>query len=1802
MPEGISAFTEGVIGGTEPVYVRFTEVPEGNADDLIRFTPAVEGTAVLDGTALTFTPDPTWRTDTEYTGYVRLPGGREFSFSFLTKPRRAEMTSGGLVIPGEGKPPYVTGRVVTSDYSTVGEIEKWLRAEQGGEPLTLTVKQEENAKIYTFRVSGFNRAVGADPVLIRSDASGTNFEQPKGRITVNVAAENTFRATDVTVVDRVDPRLTVAFSEALDPRQDLTGLVRLSDSTTVTTRIDGNRLDVFPAAGNLGTVALVLDGGIRNAAGTMLGKTIKRSVDLGRVKPALRKVTGNGIMPHEGERLFVFEAIGLNTVYLELTEVFGNNVMDWLQIHNLADGIQEWNIYQSGRLVARELIPLSRLSDAVNAGRWTRYAIKLDDYVDRVQGSIFKVRLGFSMEHAAADCEQTLADFGLKELTTEDPLTFDPGFRMLRSKLGGYHGVAGNYEGFDSNHRSDPCKPAYYNHDRFLSQTILSSNLGLIAKRNPDRSTLVFATHLSEAAPAAGVTVRAYDEQRQEIHVGRSDAAGRVVMTTATEPAYFVAEDKNGDAAYLDLRSNTDQDRSRFATGGARAPGGVQGTFYAERGVWRPGDSVFLNFVLYDEQQRVPPGLPVKFTLTDARNRVVETRNVRPLPGTTHYSLKFKTNPNDETGTWRATVKAGDRTFRRGLMIETVKPNRLSIDLTPPAGGLSAANNQLAIEGKWLYGAPASNLRADVALRYTPREPDFPDWRGYRFVNPEVGLNDEEQEAFDGELNAEGQATFALPLSADAGYPGPLYANLSTKLYEPGGNFSIDNQRVPVDPYEVYAGVVVPRDDWGSARLPVNEIGTLRVAAVDKSGNAVSGRKLSVQLLRVNWRYWWQDNNNNRGRYTATETRETVGTYAATTSSDGGAAVRVKLPRWGRYLVRVCDEGGHCGGQFFYAGYNRDNTDRESASLIRPVAEREEVSVGERVSIKLPTSAGGKMLVSLETGAGSIEQYWVDTEAGQTSFSFVADERMVPTVYANVTVLQDYAQTTNDRPVRLYGIVPIKVTDQETVLEPVIAAAEEWAPKETFDVRVSEAAGKPMTYTLAVVDEGLLGLTRFQTPDLHDAFFTKEALAVNTYDMYRHVLGSLNGGYGKTLAIGGGGEGDGVTDQTANRFEAVVRHLGPFQLPAGGSANHKVTLPNYVGAVRVMVVASNNRAFGSADERIPVVQPLMLLPTLPRVLGPGETLDMPVTVFTMDEKVRNVKLDVAESEGLVNATAPRQSMSFAKTGNQLTYFPLTVGDRTGVARFTVSGSGAGERTSQEIEIDVRHPNEMESRVEMVLVPAGETVTVPYKVFGLPGTQAANLELTTLPPLQLGRHLDQLLRYPYGCAEQTTSPAFAQVYLDKVMNLNFEQNKRRKRNVAAAIRRLRLFQTATGGIGYWPGHHNTHPWASSYVLHFLLEAERAGFIVPAAMKDNLVRFQAKMAGKWSDTDHEYYVSDEQRRRDQAYRLYGLALAGKADIGAMNRLRLKGKEMPQTAAYQLAAAYALLGQQQTAGELIADRDGVVTEYREFGYTFGSRVRDMAIVLEAQMALGNETAAGRQAFRLAEDVSKRRYLNTQEAAFVLVAIAKFANGTDTRVAATVTVPGGSAAALAGPKGIVQTDLPLTGGATGVRIQNTGNSVLNAAVIVSGKPRPGEEQLRNDNLQMRVEYLDPGGNPLAVDKLASGTDFLARYTISNPGALSRDYRQLALRTLVPSGWEISNDRLDVADNNNDGSYNYRDFRDDRVYTFFHLNNRQSKTFTFKMTATYPGRYYLPSQLAEAMYVDEVAASVKGRWVEVTR
>ena len=876
--------------------------------------------------------------------------------------------------------------------------------------------------------------------------------------------------------------------------------------------------------------------------------------------------------------------------------------------------------------------------------------------------------------------------------------------------------------------------------------------------------------------------------------------------------------------------------------------------------------------------------------------------------------------------------------------------------------------------------------------------------------------------------------------------------------------------------------------------------------------------------------------------------------------------------------------------------------------------DKDSYEIGETATAIIPAAAGGRALVSLENGSTVLQQQWLEvSDQGDTKLTFKITPEMAPNVYLHISLLQPHAQTVNDLPIRMYGIAPVFVTNRQTILQPQIKMPEVLRPETDFNVTVSEKSGKPMTYTLAIVDDGLLDLTNFKTPDPWNEFYAREALGIRTWDMYDDVLGASGGRYSSLFSTGGDASLK-PADAKANRFKPVVKFIGPFYLAKGKQQTHTLKLPMYVGSVRAMVVAGQDGAYGNAEKTAFVRTPLMLLSTLPRVLSTQEEITVPVNVFAMENQVKNVTVSLEASGAGVQITGNRQqSLTFDQPGDQLAYFTLKTGSKTGKATIHLTASGNGQQTKETIEIEVRNPNPVVTLRNSQWIEAGQEAELSYT---LAGSSSANnqvqLEVSRIPSVDISRRFDFLYNYQHHCTEQLTSKALPLLFVSQFKAVDEQEAEKIKTNVQEAIRQIYARQLPNGGFVYWPGNAVADEWITSYTGMFLTLAQEKGYAVHPNVLNKWKRFQRAAAQNWRMPQEASNWQIWQSELQQAFRLYTLALAGAPEYGAMNRM----KEQPGLsiqAKWRLAAAYALTGKMKPAGELVYNAETTVIPYSSMNLIYGSSDRDEAMILETLILMKRDRDALQQAKKVSQNLAQENWFSTQSTAFALMAMGRLAEQLSGTLDFTWNWNGKQQPAVKSAKAVFEKEIATSPKSGTVSVKNKGKGALSVDLITRTQLLNDTLPAIADNIRLDVKYTDMAGSPISVEDIRQGTDFMSAVTLSNISGTS-DYSNLALTHIIPSGWEIYNERMIVPEvsssstneanvpESSAGKYTYKDIRDDRVLTYFDLRRGESKTFTVRLQATYAGNFILPAIQCEAMYDAAVQARTKAGRTTVSR
>lgn len=1766
--------------------------------DLLQVSPRTKGKVIaLDTRTIAFVPEKGFKQNTPYTFKLALSELvedlpkelRTMTFGVHTLQQQFNIYTDALQSYSKDRQ-YLTGQIRTSDIMSLEMAKQLVSVKHQGKSVPIIFDGAvTKGTQFQFKIDSIPRYVEDSALEISWEGKKFDIDS-EGSSTLNIPGKSNFTVLAARVENGESQRVLISFSDPLKKGQNFKGLVVLQGSSNPRYTVDGNTLKVYPAQEIKGSTILEVLQGIESEDGYKLKTNYDQRLAFEQLKPEVRLLSNGTILPSSNNLKINFEAVNLKAIDVSVFKIYQNNMLQFLQNNNI-NGAS--NLRRVARPLVRQKIELQ--TNLANAnGKWASHALDLSTLIAPERGALYRIELDYRPQYSSYKCDATNFD---TEAVEDDNFDEDQESSFWDG-VEGYYDEYGYY-GYNWNERENPCDRSYY-YNKKTGMNVLATDLGVTIKKGVNKSYFVAVNNILNTNPIAGAKVTFYNYQQQPVGHVITDADGTAIFDSE-KLAFFAIAENNGQKNYVKLNDGNALSVSKFNVAGARLQKGIKGFIFGERGVWRPGEAIFLSFMLNDKANPLPENHPVKLELLDPYNKIVH-REVTTEGLHNFFHFKVKTDENAPTGNWLAKVSVGGASFTKTLKIETIKPNRLKIKTVFDADVLQGSKPITgAMEVKWLHGAVAKNLKADITAKFNATTTQFAKFPGYIFDDPTRSFSAEDQVVFDNNIDINGKADFSLNPQLTSKAPGMLKAAFITKVYENGGDFSTDVFTKPFSPYTTYIGLNCPKGDQRRGMLLTDVKHKFEVVSVDEKGNPKAAKDLKVSIYKVQWRWWWDTSADNLSSFSSSQYRETVFEETLSTGSDGKATFDFELnyPDWGRYLVRVEDpSGGHATGKAIYidwpgwAGKSRKG-DPSAATMLVFSTDKETYSVGETATVSFPSSFGGRALVTVENGSEVLKSQWVETVEGETKFQLPITELYTPNVFINIASLQPHGHSKNDSPIRMYGVTGISVENKATKLTPVITMPDVLRPEETVTVKVSEQNRNAMTYSIAIVDEGLLDLTRFKTPNPWNTFYAKEALGVKTWDVYDDVIGAFGGKINQVFAIGGDGELAGAKNKKANRFEPMVVYLGPFSLKKGERRSHEVKIPKYVGSVRTMVVAGNasNEAYGHTEKTSPVRKPLMILASLPRKITPGEQVTLPVTVFAMEQKVKNVRLAIRPDKAFTVVGAAAQTLKFDRPDEKMAYFKLNVTDFSGIGSVAVDATGGGETASFKIPIDVVNPNPMTTETTEIVLEPNSSQSIDLETFGVAGTNSGEIEFSTLPPMNFNGRMKYLIRYPHGCVEQTTSGAFPQLFLNDIFDISAEKQTRIQTHIESAIKRLGRYQKPGGGFSYWPGQNDINDWGTTYAGHFLLEAEKKGFVLPIGFKSSWVAYQRNVAKQWRFGQNSDLA--------QAYRLYTLALSGNADVASMNRLR-ESNGISNEAKFRLAASYALIGQADVAQGILAGARLDVGDGAYDYYTYGSSDRNRAMALETYVLMKDKAKAQDLAKTMARNLSDKRYMSTQSTAYSLLAMAKFAELIGGRGIHTTVGLNGESQTIRTDKTLASRPLKIEQGNNRITLKNQADNTVYVTIVNNGILPVGQEKTLQKNLSARMVFKGRNGLPLDPKAIAQGTDFVAEVTLTN--TTSNPLKDLALTEIFPSGWEIVNTRFTDFGSFAENKVTHTDLRDDRANFYFDMKRNETKTFRVLLNASYLGKYYLPGIQAEAMYDKDYSVRTKGQWVEVVQ
>jgi len=1336
------------------------------------------------------------------------------------------------------------------------------------------------------------------------------------------------------------------------------------------------------------------------------------------------------------------------------------------------------------------------------------------------------------------------------------------------------------------------------------------TDLGLSALLHAGGAT-VWVNSLQDAKPVAGAEVILYAENNYELARGVTDASGlsRLAFVEDAKVAVpFLLIARTGeDLSFLPLEKT--QVTQIGETGGrAYLTGGYEAFVFSDRGIYRPGETAHLNALVRDRDLAAPPAFPVLFRIIQPNGRVFKDLPVQ-LDVTGAASAEIGMPEFLPTGRYEVRLVLPG-TFQSlgetGVLLEDFVPPQVRVTVHGPAErGAAGQPVRFDTRAEHLFGRAAAGLNAKgfTSLRSVPFEPK--EWKDWLFGDAEKHFAESYLPLNSVLLDEQGCAQFKVETYDTWRPPAAIRVNFQATVTEASGRPVTAGAQALVDIYPFYIGIKT----GGRTRVAIGETQRVAVVEVAPDGSAwTKAKPLAVRLDRVEWNTVLRRNAGGRYQWLSEE-RKTLVAEDTFSASGQPADYSFAVPGAGDFILTFSDPASGVSSSFrFYAGssdpqwisWSREKPDTVDLSLDKPG-----YKAGETAKLLIKAPFSGTALLSL-TSDRVLESRIIELEKNTAEIEIPVLAGFAPNVYCSITLVRPARAESVWTSHRATGAVALKVEPLNRKLTVSVDAPAMNRPQARLNVklRVRDEAGLPAAadVTVFAVDEALCMLTDFATPDPLKWFLAQRALGVNLFDIYADLMPIVDeaalGGASHPAGGGAGDLGRRLNPIKANRFKPVTLWAGKVPLGTEGVAEVNLDVPEFTGELRLMAVAWNRTQMGTGDQHVKVKRPLVVQPSLPRFLAPGDSCIAAFALFNESGAPVEATLRVT-CGGPLTVAKPEQKITLQAGEARTVTVQLLAGDAPGKAFCTVEVVAGAECYRETLELAVRPASARTVESHSGFIKAGQTLTLTPPANWIGETLQQEIWCSGSPAVQLNGAFDYLLHYPYGCLEQTTSGAFPLLYLADLANRARAQSLGLDETgpiLRAAILRVLSMQQSDGSFSLWPFQtRGDAGWAGIYATHFLVEARRAACDVPADRLDEALTALRALLDRPVPAEETRWIVDMERR---AYACHVLALAGKPEPGWTARLSESSARLSFAGRVHVSAALLAAGEPRQATERMIEL-GLPNAFRprDIGPLLGSSVTDAALLLNAWMDVDPQSeSVGPLAKFIEKQQQAGHWGTTIDDAFALMALGKYVRrtGPPQPFFATLALPGGLTRSASATGDVHWAS---TVGQTGaVQIRNEGPGPLYYAFRTEGVPVSGKQREEDAGLKVRRDWLDLEGKPLSPGALSQGDLVIVRITLDT---LGRELDNLVIEDLLPAGLEIENAHLATAQvvpwvkEKTDWCLAC-DPRDDRLLLFTGAVAGE-RLFYYAARAVTPGKFTVPALTASCMYAPEIR-SLSGR------
>jgi uncharacterized protein YfaS (alpha-2-macroglobulin family) len=1325
------------------------------------------------------------------------------------------------------------------------------------------------------------------------------------------------------------------------------------------------------------------------------------------------------------------------------------------------------------------------------------------------------------------------------------------------------------------------------------SRLISMSDIGLIAKEAGDK-LFVFANSIQTAESFSGVNVSVLGSNNQTIGSGTTDASGVAIIDlkkrdfSGFRSAMITARSGN-DFNYLPFNS-THVETSRFDVGGKRQNStGLDAFVYAERDIYRPGEKINFSVITRNWQWKSPGEIPLKMKFVLPNGKELKTLK-KTLNDEGSLETQIELAPSAVTGNYTMDVYSSNDILlaSKNIHVEEFMPDRIKVTSTPDKKfSKPGETTTLAINAVNFFGPPAANRNYELEIQLKDKYFSPERYNKFDFMLADLNTSYDKINR-SGKTDENGNAKESYTVPADYHDRGLVQADFFTTVFDETGRPV--NRRSVVDIYtqDVFYGLGWDGYYYCALNQPVN----FPLIALNKDEKPVAA-KAHIQVIKHEYRVVLSKSYS-YFRYESQREDKTIIDQEVNVS--GEATAFNFVPRTpGSYEIRIAKPGANAfvKREFYSYGYwgssYGSNFEVNNEGNVDIELDKKSYVTGETAKVLFKAPFNGKMLVTLENDK-VIEYKYVTVENRSASVTFNLKSEDLPNAYVTATLIKPHEET--DMPLTVaHGYKSISVEETARKIPVQIFAEKNVRSRTHQKVKVKGAPNCKIT--LAAVDEGILQLTNYQTPDPYNFFYAKRALGVNSFDLYPLLFPELRGTISST-----GGDGFDLSKRTNplqnKRVKLVSYWSGITDANGNGEANFEFDIPQFSGQLRLMAVAYKDIAFGSSDMSMTVADPVVISTALPRFLSPKDTVIVPVTISNTTKNATTASAVMKVSGPIKIAGSSSQSVAIKANAEGRVNFQIVADAKIDVAKVVVEVTALNEKFVDETDITVRPPASLQKLTNSGAIAAGSSTKMTFDLDKfLPGSADYQLVLSKNPALEIADQMYQLVNYPYGCTEQTVSAAFPQLYYGDLADLlKFDKNAKANANynVQVAIQKIKMRQLYNGAITLWDQEGTENWWATVYAAHFLLEAQKAGFDVDKTLQDNIYQY---LTNRLKTREFiTYYFNGLQKKqiapKEVAYSLYVLALAGKPQVSTMNYYKQNTEILALDSKYLLSAAYALAGDRGKFKEMLPNSFTGEVANKETGGSFYSDLRDEGIALNSVMEVDpNNPQIGTMSKHVSHELKTRQYLSTQERAFGFLALGKIARIANTsNLTVSVKVNGKEIAKNDG------SNLKLTSkqlGGSNVEVTTTGTGRLYYFWQSEGISKDGTVKEEDSYLKVRKRFYDRYGRQLSSNSFAQNDLVIVGITLEN--SYSRYIDNIVITDMLPAGFEIENPRTKEIPGmdwiKNESTPQHLDVRDDRVNMFVGIGS-QPQTYYYAVRAVSPGTYVMGPVMADAMYNGE--------------